>query len=274
MLHHVSVLYSCRSLADDRILKIVETALDEHNVSGKKSTKVTKTALMKLKVNILRGILEKAGSDARGNKAALVDRILVEIRKEEENKDVESIASNLGAGVVNRKTIVKFSRLKDIQHGRSKTPIMQTQVTVPLHEPAQFSRVFSGPDEVAKLLVDANAEDVAIIDVRGACSFTDYMVIASGRSHEMVSILANTVFYELKKRAQEVAPGVIPSVEGSNDDSHPEWLVVDAGSIVVHVFHKDYRSEYDLEGLWGGEGLSNVIHVAIPQHRLTRDTIQ
>jgi ribosome-associated protein len=86
-------------------------------------------------------------------------------------------------------------------------------------------------------------------------------------------MLAHAVFHELKTRTREVAPGVSPSVEGS-DDSTPEWLVVDAGSIVVHVFHEDHRSEYDLETLWGGDDSSNVTRVAMPQTRLTRETIQ
>lgn len=264
-------IVTCRSLEDKGILKRVMDELETHKVS--KSGNVTKTALMKLKVNVLRGILEGADADPRGNKAALVERILDEIRKDTENVQVESVAPHLGTGVASRKAIVKFSRLKDIQHGKSKTPVMQTHSTVPIHEPAQFSRVFSGPDEVAKLLVDANGNDVAIIDVRGTCSFTDYMVVASGQSYQMVHMLAQSVFHELKTRTMEVAPGVSPSIEGS-DDSNPEWLVVDAGSIVVHVFHEDHRTEYDLEGLWGGEDSSNVIRVAMPRHRLTRDTIQ
>lgn len=259
-------------MEDEGITKVVTDELERHNVSVKKKL-VTKTALMKLKVNILRGILEKVDSDPRGNKAALVERILDEIRKDKENVEVGSVASQLGSGVASRKAIVKYSRLKDIQQGTSKTPLLQTQATVPMYEPAAFSRVFSGPDEVAKLLVDANAEDVVIIDVRGACSFTDYMVLASGRSHQMVHMLAQAVFHELKSRTKEVAPGVSPSVEGS-DDATPEWLVVDAGSIVVHVFHQDCRAEYDLESLWGEQDSSNVIRVAMPQPRLTRDTIQ
>lgn len=263
----------CRSLEDGGILKVVSEELDRHNVTGKKPGNVTKTALMKLKVNVLRGILEEVDSDPRGNKAALVERILDEIRKDKENMEVKSVAPHLGSGVASRKAIVKFSRLKDIQDGTHKTPIMQTQTTVPIHEPSAFSRVFNGPDEVAKLLVDANATDVVIIDVRGTCSFTDYMILASGRSHQMVHMLAHAVFHELKTRTREVAPGVSPSVEGS-DDSTPEWLVVDAGSIVAHIFHEDHRSEYDLEGLWGGDDSSNITRVALPQTRLTRDTIQ
>lgn len=263
-----------RSLSHGGILSIVKKELEPLSAPGKASVNVTKTSLMKLKVNVLRDILEQVGSDTRGNKPSLVNRILDDIRKDEENEQVELIASHLASGVANRKNIVKLNRLKEIQQGTTKkVPVTQTGATVPMNEPVQFSRVFSGPDEVAQILIDANASDVAIIDVRGACSFTDYMVIASGRSHQMVNILAHAIFYELKKRTQEVAPGVLPSVEGS-DDPHPEWLVVDGGSIVVHVFHEDCRSEYDLEGLWGGKDLSNVMHVAMPQQRLTRDTIQ
>jgi ribosomal silencing factor RsfS len=59
---------------------------------------------------------------------------------------------------------------------------------------------------------------------------------------------------QLKQRCKKVAPGKAPSVEGlgSNAYENSEWLVVDAGSVVAHVFEEDARREYDIEGLWAG----------------------
>lgn len=264
----------CRDAGDASIASLVKEELQ--SVHGKKQVNITKTALMKLKVKGLRDILEISGSDSRGNKAALVSRILDDIRKEEENKTIAEMASNLGHGVAQRREIVKFGKLRDIQSGVIRAPVTdnvlrksQEEATLPR---SIFSEVFSSPHEVAQLLVDAHAGNVMIIDVRQQCSFTDYMIIASGRSHQTVSMLASAVLHELKKRCHEVAPGVAPSIEG-RDDANPDWLVIDAGSVVVHVFHEDVRSEYDLEGLWSDEENSNVTKVAIPYTQGTLNTI-
>lgn len=60
---------------------------------------------------------------------------------------------------------------------------------------------------------------------------------------------------QLKERCAEVAPGKVPSVEGlgSSADDNADWLVVDAGSVVAHIFEENARELYDIEGLWGGE---------------------
>jgi ribosome silencing factor RsfS/YbeB/iojap len=244
--------------------------------NGGKKVNATKTSLTKLKVNVLRDLLERAGSDPRGNKGALVERILDEMRKEQENTDIRSVSKHLSEGLALRKQIVKFSKLKDLHAGKGKVPLSQADLEQAQESATSevnvFSKVFSGPDEVAQLLVDAKAGDVVMINVMGKCTFTDYMVIASGRSHQMVRMLAEAILYELKKRCKEVAPGVFPSIEGS-DDPTPEWLVVDAGSVVVHVFHEDARSEYNLEGLWGNE--TNTTRVAVPYTNVTTlNTIQ
>ncbi len=63
---------------------------------------------------------------------------------------------------------------------------------------------------------------------------------------------------QLKQRCKEVAPGVTPHVEGLgiSSSANSEWLVVDCGSVVAHVFEEGARQEYDLDNLWGGEDLS------------------
>ncbi|KAK9833463.1 hypothetical protein WJX81_007318 [Elliptochloris bilobata] len=114
-----------------------------------------------------------------------------------------------------------------------------------------YSRVFT-PQEVAGLLTEARCDDVAVLDVRPReCSFTDFFVLATGRSAQHVFTAAHAVKYALKQRCAEVAPGVPPRVEGSNGS---DWLVVDCGATIVHVMSEDARAEYDLEGLWGEGG--------------------
>lgn len=253
---------------------VILATMDTHGVESKS---LNKTAVNKLKVNALREVLTAIGSDARGNKAALVARIFDELRKDEENVRSKAVAEDLGAGVASRKQII---RLQQAAHSRTAAPIAQTTATVQTARTAtgadpmnvKYTRVFGSPDDVAQILVNANASDVTIVNVMHNCAFTDYMIIASANSHQSVHMVAAAVLHELKQRCKEVAPGVAPSVEGADDPS-PDWLVVDAGSIVVHVFREESRSEYDLEGLWGLADKSNVVRVAAKQ-KLTIRTMQ
>ena len=64
----------------------------------------------------------------------------------------------------------------------------------------------------------------------------------------------------MKERCTEVAPAVSPRVEGEDGG---DWLAVDCGNVVVHVFTEEARDHYDLEGLWG-----HVRHVDGPQQQI------
>ena len=82
-----------------------------------------------------------------------------------------------------------------------------------------------------------------VLDLRGISSATDYFVIAGGRSDVQVKAIADHVVDELKK------DGVRPEhVEGL---SGARWVLIDYVDFVVHVFHPDARSFYQLETLWG-----------------------
>ncbi|KAL0033504.1 hypothetical protein WJX77_012578 [Trebouxia sp. C0004] len=89
----------------------------------------------------------------------------------------------------------------------------------------------ASPMEIAKMLVAAKTDDVCILDVSNQCSFTEHMVLATGRSHRHIQAAASAVAYQMSLRCAEVAPGAKPSVEG-NDGA--DWCVVDAGSVIVH----------------------------------------
>jgi ribosome-associated protein len=102
------------------------------------------------------------------------------------------------------------------------------------------------PAEVARaaeLILDRKALDVAILDLRGIASATDFFIIASGRSDTHVSAIADNMIDELKKE------GVRPvGVEGLRTG---RWVLVDYVDFVVHVFHPSAREFYQLERLWG-----------------------
>ena len=257
-------LDKCRHLSHLSLERRVHDALLEAN--NGKSVNITKTAVMKLKVNALREILKSTGMDDRGNKSALVERVLNEIKNDEVNEQAEQMLDSLGEGLASRKELLRVSNLAAKRRNKESSSLDEKDLQANLASissasPKSYLKVFSSPYDLAKMLVDARADDVVIIDVNGKCAFTDYMVIASARSHQLVQILAGAVLHEVKQRCKEVAPGVYPVIEGG-DVSSPDWLVVDAGSIVVHVFHEDSRDEYNLEALWGTE--ENIMRVAMP----------
>lgn len=102
------------------------------------------------------------------------------------------------------------------------------------------------PDKLQKVAVaaleDIKARDIEVIDVRPQTSLYDTMVIASADSNRQVKALANHVREKLKE-----AGAPILGVEGEDAG---EWVLVDAGDIVVHVMQPAVRSYYNLEELW------------------------
>lgn len=91
-------------------------------------------------------------------------------------------------------------------------------------------------------LEDKKAQDILVIDVRGRCDFTDRFVLASGRSDRQLKALSQALV-EVAHRF-----GLAGRVEGLGA---MEWLLVDLGDIVVHLFLPDARESFQLERLWG-----------------------
>ena len=94
----------------------------------------------------------------------------------------------------------------------------------------------------AGVALDAKAEDLKILDVRGLSSFTDYFVIMSGRSTRHVQGLAESVEGELRSKR----------VTSKNCEGLAEglWVLLDFDDVVVHIFYKESRGFYNLDGLW------------------------
>ncbi len=91
-------------------------------------------------------------------------------------------------------------------------------------------------------LDDMKGQSIKIIDVRKLTEITDYMVIATGRSSTHIKALANEVVEKI-----EAAGGKIVGVEGKVQS---EWVLVDAGDVVVHIMMAPVRALYNLEDLW------------------------
>lgn len=92
-------------------------------------------------------------------------------------------------------------------------------------------------------LDDAKAEEVIALDLNGQSSLADHMVVATGRSDRHVGAVAHQLVDALKLKGLS---GV--RVEGLEAC---EWVVVDAGDVIVHIFKPDARAFYNIERLWG-----------------------
>ena len=88
------------------------------------------------------------------------------------------------------------------------------------------------------------AEDTVTIDLTGKTAFADAMVVTSGRSNRHVGAVADRVLEGLKKAGVPDA-----RVEGM---PHCDWVLIDAGDVIVHVFRPEVRAFYDLEKMWAG----------------------
>ena len=101
-------------------------------------------------------------------------------------------------------------------------------------------------DLVLKQLDDDQAQDVVSIPLEGKSSIADHMVIASGRSTRQVAAMAQ----KLAEKVKQSGFGPV-RVEGL---PQADWVLIDAGDVVVHLFRPEVRSFYNLERMWSFEG--------------------
>ena len=99
-------------------------------------------------------------------------------------------------------------------------------------------------DLVTASLDDDKADDVVVIDLSGKSEIADFMVIATGASNRQVSAMAGHLLEKLKSAK---VPGV--KVEGAVVG---DWVLIDGGDVVVHLFRPEARAFYDLEKAWAG----------------------
>jgi ribosome-associated protein len=107
-------------------------------------------------------------------------------------------------------------------------------------------------ENILAWLDEAKAEDIVTIPLDGKSAMADYMVIASGRSDRHVSSIAQQVQQKLKETGLARV-----RVEGKDAG---DWVLVDAGDVMIHVFRPEVREFYNLEKMWAGE------RPAAPQH--------
>jgi len=94
-------------------------------------------------------------------------------------------------------------------------------------------------------LDDSKGEDIATINIIGKSSLADYMVVATGRSQRHVAAMAERLLEDLK-----AAGGHDARVEGLRS---ADWVLIDTGDIIVHIFRPEIRAFYNLEKMWRAE---------------------
>jgi len=121
--------------------------------------------------------------------------------------------------------------------GPSKRPVIR-------ETPSEQEKLDALQAVIVTSLEDDKAEDIVVIDMVGRATFTDRMVIATGLSDRQIAAMAAHLDQKLHdfghKRLQ---------IEGSGS----EWVLIDAGDVVVHLFKAEARALYGLEKMWGPE---------------------
>jgi ribosome-associated protein len=115
--------------------------------------------------------------------------------------------------------------------------------------PTGFASFRARPNRLLSVVLDtldaAKAEDVVSIDLKGKTSIGDHMVLASGRSQRHVGAVADHLIKKLKDEGYGRA-----RVEGM---PHCDWVLIDAGDVIVHIFRPEVREFYNLEKMWSAD---------------------
>jgi ribosome-associated protein len=133
-------------------------------------------------------------------------------------------------------------------HAKGKQPLSKTALSRATRvTPEPVSRRPNAKETLRIVLArleDMKAEDSVTIDLTGKSSIGDFMVVTSGRSQRHVGAVAEHVVKDLKAAGMT---GI--HVEGQRQ---ADWVLIDAGDVIVHVFRPEVRAFYDLEKMWKG----------------------
>ena len=115
--------------------------------------------------------------------------------------------------------------------------------------------MYNAPNNIAKtihkVLSDNKAKDITKINLEKKSSIADFMIICSGTSNRHVISLSNYLVEALKKENLNTL-----NVEGIRNG---DWVLVDAGDIIIHLFRSEVREYYGLEKMWAGEEINSYI---------------
>jgi ribosome-associated protein len=120
----------------------------------------------------------------------------------------------------------------------ASSPKRPAPIEAPREEPQMI-------DVVLQSLENAKAEETVAIDITGKSSLSDHLVVTSGRSHRHVGAVAD----QLAKDLREAGFGK-PRIEGL---PHCDWVLVDGGDVIVHIFRPEVREFYNIEKMWAAD---------------------
>ncbi len=95
---------------------------------------------------------------------------------------------------------------------------------------------------ILNILDDAKAEETVSVDITGKSSLADHMIVTSGRSQRHVGAVADQIIRALRENGFGK-----PRVEGL---PHCDWVLVDTGDVIVHIFRPEVREFYNIEKMW------------------------
>jgi ribosome-associated protein len=124
----------------------------------------------------------------------------------------------------------------------AKKPAAKKAAPAKITAPKKKASASTLLSRILKSLDDDKAEQIVTIDMDGRSSLCDAIVVANGRSSRHVASIAE----HLARRLKEVGYGTRPV----NGLAQGDWVLVDAGDVIVHVFRPEVRAYYDLEGMW------------------------
>ncbi|BCJ89416.1 ribosomal silencing factor RsfS [Terrihabitans soli] len=117
--------------------------------------------------------------------------------------------------------------------------------TLPKGAPAAVPAAADLNSLIQGLLDDAKAEKTTVIDLTGKSSIADVMIVTEGRANRHVAAIADRVVRGLKEQGHK---GL--RVEGLNT---ADWVLIDAGDVILHIFRPEVRSFYNLEKMWSAD---------------------
>ncbi len=126
--------------------------------------------------------------------------------------------------------------------GQTSATLTEVASAAPMASPDQALSSEELLEVILASLTSDKAEDIVAIDLTGRSAFADHMVIASGRSTRQVAAISEKLVERLKERTGQRA-----KVEGKDAG---DWVLIDAGDIIVHVFRPEVREFYQLEKMW------------------------
>lgn len=97
-------------------------------------------------------------------------------------------------------------------------------------------------ESIVKAIDDKRAQDIVVLDMKGISIMSDYNIITHASNSRLINAIADAVVEAGRENGYEVN-----SIEGKQAGN---WLLVDLGSVIVHIFSPEERNHYQLEGLW------------------------